>query len=101
MQDFIAALVSFFLVDPLQAELAERLAAARAPQAIAAEVVSCARTAAPLIVDRTMADPWWAASNALSIWVGTARPEGLLVEMVPRCAGAVQAARPFLSGDEA
>ena len=48
MQDLIAALVSFFLIEPLQAEMADKLAAARAPQAIVAEVTACARDAAPL-----------------------------------------------------
>ena len=101
MQDFIAALVSFFLIEPLQAQMADKLAAARAPQAVIAEVAACARTAAPIIVERATANPWWAASNAFGVWTGTARPEALLVEAAPGCAGAVEAARPFLTGREA
>nr|AGS49884.1 long-chain-fatty-acid--CoA ligase [uncultured bacterium esnapd21] len=100
MQDFIAALVSFFLIEPLQAEMADKLAAARAPQAIVAEVASCARTATPLILARATSEPWWAASTAFGLWFGTTRPEGLLVEVAPGCAGAVQAARPFLSEND-
>jgi len=101
MHDLIAALVSFFLIEPLQAELADKLAAARAPDAVVADLVTCARAATPLLVDRTTSDPWWAASSAFGLWTGTARPEALLVEAAPGCASAVQAARPFLSGDEA
>ncbi len=97
MQDLIAALVSFFLVQPLQAEMSERLAAGRAPQAVVAEVAACARAATPLIVARATSDPWWVASNAFGIWVGTRRPEQVLVEAAPGCTGPVQAARPFLS----
>jgi hypothetical protein len=33
MQDFVGALISFFLIEPLQAEMADKLAGARAPQA--------------------------------------------------------------------
>jgi hypothetical protein len=98
MQDLIAALVSFFLVQPLQAEMSERLAAARAPQAVVAELATCARAATPLIIARATSDPWWVASNAFGIWVGTRRPEQVLVEAAPGCTGAVQAARPFLAG---
>jgi hypothetical protein len=101
MQDFIAALVSFFLIEPLQAEMADKLAAARAPQAIVTDVASCARTATPLILARATSEPWWAASTAFGLWIGTTRPEGLLVEAAPGCAGAVQAARPFLRENDA
>ncbi len=101
MQDLIAALVSFFLIEPLQAEMADKLAAARAPQAIMAEVTSCARDAAPRIVERVISDPWWAVSSGFQVWTGTARPEAMLVEAAPGCAGAIRAARPFLTGDEA
>jgi hypothetical protein len=97
MQDLIAALVSFFLVQPLQAEMSERLAAARAPQAVVADVVGCARAATPLIVARATSDPWWVAASAFGIWVGTRRPEQVLLEAAPGCTGAVQAARPFLA----
>ena len=101
MQDFIAALVSFLLIEPLQAEMAAKLAAARAPQAVAAEVTACARDAAPLFVERATSDPWWAVSSGFQVWIGTARPETLLAEAAPSCDGAIRAARPFLTGDEA
>ena len=47
-----------------------------------------------------MADPLWAAGTVVSVWIGQAQPEALLVEVVPGCAPAVTAARPFLRGDE-
>ena len=98
MQDLIATLVSFLLIQPLQAEMSERLSAGRAPQAVIAEVAGCARAATPLIVARATSDPWWVASNAFGIWVGTRRPEQVLLEAAPGCTSAVQAARPFLAG---
>jgi len=96
MQDLIAALVSFFLIEPLQAEIAEKLAAARAPQAVVAQVTACAETAVPVVVERTSSDPWWAVSSTVRLWAGWARPETVLVEAAPGCAAAVEAARPFL-----
>lgn len=96
MQSLVATLVSFFLLEPLQGEIADKLAAARAPQAVIAEITSCARTAAPVIVERAVGDPWWAASGAFRVWAGTADPEALLLEAAPGCASAARAARPFL-----
>lgn len=46
MQEILAALLSFFLVQPIQAELQEKLAAARAPAAVVSEVTACVRDAA-------------------------------------------------------
>ncbi|WP_293865747.1 hypothetical protein [uncultured Alsobacter sp.] len=100
MQDIVAALVSFFLIQPLQAEMAETLATMRAPSAVVAQVAACAQEAAPAVARRAMADPLWAAGTVVSVWIGQAQPEALLVEVVPGCAPAVTAARPFLRGDE-
>jgi hypothetical protein len=100
VQDIIAALVSFFLIQPLQAEMAETLAQMRAPKAIATQVAACAEQAAPALARRAMADPLWAAGTVVSVWIGQAQPEALLVEVAPGCAPAVAAARPFLRGDE-
>lgn len=97
MDSIIAALVSFFLIDPLQAELKDRLVAAQAPRAVLAEVSSCAQAAGPELVKRATEDPMWAVSKVVSVWIGESRPEVLLVEVVPGCAGAAAAARSVLS----
>ena len=99
MQDFIAAVISFFLVEPLHEHLNEMLAKARVPQAVVNEVISCAQTAAPVIVERAASDPWWAVFNGIRLWAGWVRPDALLVDAAPRCAPAVHAARPFLIGE--
>src|SRR5918998_1054804 len=92
MQDLLAALIAFFLIEPLQAELA----AARAPQAVVAQVTSCARTATPVVVERAASETWWAVSSAVRLWAGWASPKTVLVEAAPECAAAVEAARPLL-----
>jgi hypothetical protein len=99
MQDFMAAVISVLLIDPLQDAMAERLAAARVPKAVVAEVEACARTATPVVVERVAGDPWWGATTALRVWTGSATPEAVLLEVAPDCRSAVAAARPFLAGD--
>ena len=93
----LVALVSFFLIDPLQAEISKRLEAAGAPPAIFADVASCARTATPVIVERATGDPWWAATTAVGIWLGSTKPDAVLAEAAPACVPAIAAARPFLT----
>ena len=100
MENLIASLIAMFSVEPLQADLAEKLRVAKAPQAIVADVSSCARDAAPAIVERATSDPWWAVSATFGVWTGMARPGELLVEAAPRCASAVTAASGFLAKGE-
>ena len=97
----LAALVSFFLIDPLQAEMSKRLETAGAPPTIVADMASCGRTATPALVDRATGDPWWAATTAVGIWLGSTKPEAVLVEAAPACAPAIEAARPFLASRQA
>lgn len=101
MQDIIAWLVSLFVLQPLEARLAEKLQAARVPQAIVAQVQDCTRTAAPVIVDRIMTDPLWGVQTAVSVWIGTTSPDVVLADAVPVCRPVVEAAQPFLRGREA
>ena len=98
MQDLFAALVSFFLIQPIQAELTEKLEVARVPQSVIADVTACGRTATPLVLDRVISDPVWSLSSAVRAWTGTTRPEALLLEVAPGCASALSSARPFLEG---
>ncbi|MEA1834934.1 hypothetical protein U8607_22835 [Methylobacterium durans] len=97
MQDFIAALISFFLVEPLQAEMAKKLDAARVPQAVLNDVTACAKAAKPAIVDRAMNEPSWAISSIVQVWIGMARPDAILADTAPACRPAIEAARPFWS----
>lgn len=90
----------FFLVEPVQTQLSDILAQSGAPQEIVASVITCATENAPLIVERALDDPWWAASSALSIWVGISDPQTLMAEAAPVCAEAIDAARPFLETEE-
>jgi hypothetical protein len=94
----IAWLVATFLLGPIQADIAGRMAAARAPASLVQQVGDCATEAAPRLITRTAEDPIWAISQAFAIWAGTARAEAVLGEAAPACGPALAAARPFLQG---
>ncbi|WP_230532038.1 hypothetical protein [Microvirga roseola] len=100
MQEIFAALASFLLIEPLQAEITERLAKAGAPQAVVSEVTACAKAATPIIIERTASDPGWASSTAVRLWMGSAEPGAILTEIAPACAPAVRAAHPSLREQE-
>lgn len=101
MNSIFAALISFFLVDPIQAELAERLSAAQAPREVVNAVAGCTQAAIPSVVDRVTGDPVRALSQAYEIWIGTSDPVRLLAEVAPPCARALETARPFLAETQA
>lgn len=94
--ELFAAVVSFFLTGPLQAELSEKLQIARAPQAVVSSVMECSKEAAPAIVDRVLSDPVWATTQTFYVRAGQKRPEAVLLDAAPGCAAAIEAASPFM-----
>jgi len=96
LQEILASLVSLLIVDPLQAEMNERLAQVRAPQAVIADVRACAEAALPRLAERAMADPVWVVTGALSVWTGHKAPEDILGGTSPQCEAALKAARVYL-----
>ncbi len=99
MQDIILALISFFLVDPFQAEMNERIAAANVPAEIVQQVGECAGVAAPALVERVSNDPWWGVTSVVWVWVGASTAESVVAEAVPACQPALTAVQPYLSGE--
>lgn len=100
MHDMLVALITFFLLEPLQQDIARSLADTRAPQEVVASIVACATEHGPQIVNRALDDLWWAASSAFGVWIGFADPATLLAETAPECVTAIDAARPFLEPQE-
>jgi hypothetical protein len=91
--DLIAFLVATFLVAPLQSTIEARLADARAPAAIVAQVEPCVTAALPALVERASAEPWWAVRTAFGAWIGTTSPEAVLRQAAPECGPVLNAAR--------
>ena len=96
LQEILATLVGVLIVDPLQAELNERLAQTRAPQAVIADVRTCTEASLPKLADRAMAEPLWVITTALDVWIGRTAPEAILGGTTAQCDAAVRAARVFL-----
>ncbi|MBL8687541.1 MAG: hypothetical protein JNL04_00485 [Rhodospirillaceae bacterium] len=91
MQDLLAALIAFILIDPLRAGLSRTLEAAGLPPAAVVEVVACTGRAAPAIVDRVLGNPVDAAWRVAGFWTGAVGPKDLLSEFAPECATTLDA----------
>lgn len=99
LRDLLLWAFAAFVVDPFQADLAERLAAVQAPRAVVERVTGCARMAVPALADRAVSDPWWAMTTGLGVWIGFSPPEAVLRDVAPAaCAPALDAVRPYLDG---
>jgi len=96
LQDLFAFLVGIFIVDPLQAEMNERLAQIRAPQAVIAEMRACAESSLPTLANRAWAEPGWAIATTLNVWTGRTAPEEILNGTSAQCDAAIKAARVYL-----
>lgn len=97
LNDLIAFLLSTFVVGPFQAEIADKLALARAPQAVVAEMGTCVTAAVPALAERLSGDWQWVVTRTVGIWIGTTTADAVLAEAVPQCREALAAARPFLA----
>ncbi|MFC5418167.1 hypothetical protein ACFPOB_01170 [Bosea eneae] len=97
MDAIISALVSFFLIAPLQAGITKTLTAAGVPEAVVTQVTACAKTAAPVIVRRATGDPVWLVSSTFGLWTGATSPDKILIDAAPGCAEPVAAARAYFA----
>jgi hypothetical protein len=97
MDAIISALVSFFLIAPLQAGITKTLTAAGVPEAVVTQVTACAKTAAPVIVRRATGDPVWLVSSTFGLWTGATSPDKILIAAAPGCAEPVAAARAYFT----
>lgn len=84
--DFIASLIAFFVVDPVQAEIEARLQAVQAPVEIVSQARACLGTTGPLLIERATGDLWWAGTTIVSVATGLSSPEELLDAANPACA---------------
>jgi hypothetical protein len=95
VQGFLALIINLLVVDPLQEELNKRLAQARAPQAIIADVRACAEGSLPELAQRAMAEPVWVMTTVFDVWTGRAAPEDVLSTSA-QCESTIKTARTYL-----
>jgi hypothetical protein len=96
LHEILVSLVSLLIVDPLQAEMNERLAQIRAPQAIIADMRACAEDSLPQLAGRAIAEPIWVVTTTLNVWTGRIVPEEILGGTSAQCDAAIKAARAYL-----
>jgi hypothetical protein len=96
--DLIAWAFAVFVVEPAMTAANDKLTALRAPQETIRLVGDCARRGGPILAERSFAEPGWAVTTIVRIWMGTTRIEAVLADLDPECAAAYAQARPFLSG---
>ncbi|MBB5577049.1 hypothetical protein [Rhizobium paranaense] len=87
--EIIASIFSMLIIEPLQAGIAERVAAAKAPTEIVRASQDCLAAEAPRLLDRATNDMGWAVSNAVSVSFGWSSPLDLLDTSAPGCAALV------------
>jgi hypothetical protein len=101
INDFLAWLLATFVIDPVHAEIASKLQAAKLPTEIVQQVQACAVNGTPALLERASNDMWWGITTGISVAVGLSDAQSVLAEASPDCAAAVAAVRPLLGGPEA
>jgi hypothetical protein len=84
--EWIAALFAAFVIDPVEADIRQKLEEMQAPVQVVAQVGDCLRTTGPVLVERASGDLWWAATTAISVTTGLTSPAELLDAGNPACA---------------
>jgi general stress protein 26 len=85
------------IIEPVQAEFNQKLRDIQAPPAVIEQIQVCARAAAPVLADKALGDWWWAGTTMVYVTIGMQTPERVLLDIVPSCAPALDAAKPFLN----
>lgn len=84
--DWIASLFAVLVVDPLQADIQQRLEDMKAPVEVVSQAGDCLRTTGPALIDRATGDLWWAGTTAVYVVSGLTSPAELLDANNPACA---------------
>lgn len=85
MQDILTFLLTFFILDPVQAEIMGRIGDAETSMAMAGQVRECLAAAAQELPTQAMADLWWAIRTIITMAVGLGDPVEFLSQSVPAC----------------
>ncbi len=96
ISELLAAALSLFLLEPFEAGMRERMAAARASEETVRLVTDCVRRAGPILVERAIADPGVMAATATRLMLGTTTAERVLSGLDPDCTAGFEAVRPLL-----
>ncbi|MDQ0455564.1 hypothetical protein [Rhizobium paknamense] len=90
MAEWIAALMSVFIIDPVQAEFRSRAESFAGSAAVVEQASLCIRQATPALLEKAVAEPLWAVRTSLSMTIGWTDPLTLAGETDPACRDAIQ-----------
>ncbi len=97
--DIVAWFVTLFVVDPLQAEVRERLDQANASTQLIQQSQQCVAAQAPQLLNRAGNDPAWAIATIAGFSFGLTSPVSLLDSSDPNCAAIVALLRDGENGE--
>ncbi|MCZ8181102.1 MAG: hypothetical protein O9309_18950 [Rhizobium sp.] len=84
--EWIASLFAAFVVDPIEADIRQRLEEMQAPVQVVSQAGDCLRTTGPALIERAAGDLWWAGTTAVYVVTGLTSPAELLDANNPACA---------------
>ncbi len=84
--EWIASLFAAFVVDPIEADIRQRLEDMKAPVEVVSQAGDCLATTGPALIDKATGDLWWAGTTAVSVVTGLTSPAELLDANNPACA---------------
>jgi hypothetical protein len=90
ISELAAWLFAFFVFDPLQAEIRERVTSAKLPVETVQQSQQCVATHGPRLLQRAGEEPLWATGTALGIAAGWTSPTTLFDVRDPNCAALMQ-----------
>jgi hypothetical protein len=85
ISEIAAWLFALFVVDPLQAEIRERVDASKLPVETLQQSQQCVATHGPRLLQRAGEEPIWATGTAIGIAVGWTSPTTLFDVNDPNC----------------
>ncbi|MCJ8520671.1 hypothetical protein ABID21_003887 [Pseudorhizobium tarimense] len=85
ISDIAAWLFTLFVLDPVHAEVRERLERARLPVEAVQQSQQCLSTHGPRLIQQAGEDPVWAVGTAIGVATGLRSPAQLLDINDPNC----------------
>lgn len=89
--EFFGSIVAAIVVEPLQAEINEKIEQARLPVAVIQQSKACIASQGPKLLERATNDWGWAATAAVSVSVGFTSPLDVLDPNDAQCASFLRA----------
>lgn len=86
-------LASTLILQPVQAEVADRLRQAKVAPEVVAQAQACVSATLPTLVQRVGDDYWWAATAAAGVWLGLTPLERVVADVAPSCRGTIDTIR--------